>query len=289
MDNQPSAPPPPDTLVHSDSTLYHVQQLGTQNAGPAIVFETGLTMMSACWGWLAPELSRNFQVLLYDRAGLGWSEERPGLRDSPQLAGELHELLHTLNLSPPYIFLGHSIGALINLAYYKLFPGEVASLLWLDPSHPDLLLRFPSTRRQLKNFFFLLEACQLLASRNIPGFDLPLLQQVKGLPPENYLMARMFLKNPKHLRTSCREARSWNISSNFARGVSLGDTPLLVISAQKKSMKGWNIFQAELASLSMKSRHLTFTDASHVSLLANREHALRAAMEIHGFLQRLSL
>jgi hypothetical protein len=64
---------------------------------------------------------------------------------------------------------------------------------------------------------------------------------------------------------------------------------LLIISAQKKSMKDWSLLQNELSHLSTRSKHLTFTDASHLSLLTHQDHSARVASEIRSFLHQHKL
>jgi hypothetical protein len=41
--------------------------------------------------------------------------------------------------------------------------------------------------------------------------------------------------------------------------------------------------------LSSRAQHVTFTDVSHLSMLANHEHAGRVVGEINGFLSSLKL
>ena len=61
-------------------------------------------------------------------------------------------------------------------------------------------------------------------------------------------------------------------------------TPLLVISAQKNALRRWGEYQKELAALSENSKQVTFTDVSHLSMIAEREHARRVAEEIGRFI-----
>ncbi len=274
---------PPGEMLSANGSRYHARRWG--KGGQPILLEAGLTMMSACWGWLAPALADTHQVSAYARGGLGWSEERQGRRDSAQVAQDLDGLLNALDVHEPVVLLGHSMGAMFNRALHLLNPGRVSAMIWLDPTHPDQLAR----SRRMRSFFFLLEFAHLLAARNLPSITLRIVPHLSGLPPQDYHAIRHFLKNPRHLRTSAREARSWNASADHVRHTRLGDTPLLVISAQKNSLQHWTTYQQELAALSSRSRHITFTDMSHLSMLANQEHAKRMLAEIDGFLQRTDL
>ena len=289
MDNHPILSLPPGDLIISTGTRFHLQKRYSSVGLPNLLFETGLTMMSSVWGWLAPELASTANLFLYDRAGLGWSEERAQSRSVHQLALELRHLLLAANIQLPVIMLGHSMGALLQLAYSKLYPSDISALIWLDPAHPEQMIRGKSTRARMKAFFFTLEAASLFASRNLPRLERPFLPLIDGLPSREFEQARFFFQHPRHLRAAVREAREWEESCSFVRGTELGDLPLLIISAQKKSMKDWSHLQNELSRLSTRSKHLTFTDASHLSLLTHRDHSARVASEIRSFIHQHKL
>jgi pimeloyl-ACP methyl ester carboxylesterase len=274
---------PPGEFVLVNGSRVHVRRSGS--TGPTILFEAGLTMMSSCWGWLAPALAPSRRTLVYDRAGLGWSDEREGLRDAGQIARELDMLLNAAQVHAPVVLLGHSMGAILNRAFLRLNPARVAAVIWLDPAHPDQLPR----SRRMRSFFFLLEFAHVLAARNLPSITLRIVPHLRGLPEHEYRVIRHFLKDPRHLRACAREARAWTHSADNVGQTTLGSTPLLVISAQKHALGNWREYQRELALLSTRSRHVTFTEMSHLSMLANREHAERVAGEVSGFLDGLKL
>ena len=272
----------PGEMIAADRSRFHVRRY----EGPSertFILEAGLTMMSSCWGWLAPQLARKGSVLTYDRAGLGWSDEREGLRDAKQIARELADLLRELPPSGKTILVGHSMGAFCNRALLKQQPDIASAVVWLDPTHPEQLAR----SRRMQAFFFLLEVAHLLAARNLPANTLSVVSHLKGLPERDFQAVKHFLKNSRHLKTAAREARAWKISADYIRETKLGETPLLVISAQKNALKQWGAYQKELAALATTSRHVTFTEASHLSLLAQREHAWRAVTEIGAFVETI--
>jgi pimeloyl-ACP methyl ester carboxylesterase len=282
MDNDVMAAP--GELVAANGSRYHVRRFGGE-AGPVILLEAGLTMMSGCWGWLGPELGRFGQAIAYDRAGLGWSEECEGLRDARQAAAELRGLLEVLQVRPPVILLGHSMGAMLNRGFLRENRGFASAVIWLDPAHPDVAPR----SRRMRTFLFFLEFAHLLAARNLPSITLQIARHLKALPAQEYRALKWFLKNSRHLKNSAREARAWKLSADYVREVRLGETPLLMITAQKNALGGWADYQRELALLSTRTKHVTYTDVSHISMLAERAHAVRVAAEIRGFLEALSL
>jgi pimeloyl-ACP methyl ester carboxylesterase len=250
-----------------------------------ILLECGLTMMSSSWGWLGPELGKNFRVLAYDRSGLGWSEEREGLRSSEQVALELSSLLRVIGAKEPFIYLGHSLGAMHARAFHKIFPEALSGVVFLDGAHPEQMKRVKRIRLRMRNFFILLEAAELLARKGWAGVwsDFPITAQLKELPAQERQRALSFFRNARHLRTSLREARSWDNSAEFISGSTLGELPLLMISAQKNALPRWNELQTELATLSNRSKRVVLTEASHISLFSRQEQARKVAEAILGF------
>lgn len=273
--------PAPGEAVSAGGSRFHLRRFG-ESAERTILLEAGLTMMSSCWGWLAPELARVGTVLAYDRAGLGWSEERDGLRDAKQLATELAELLEALEIRGELVLAGHSMGAMFNRAFLKQNPGRAARVVWLDPTHPEQLAR----SRRMQTFFFFLEVAHLLAARNLPTITLRIVPHLSGLPRNDFQALSFFLKSARHLKTTAREARAWKQSGEYVQGVRLGATPLLVVSAQKNALRNSMQYQSELAGASSNSRHVTLTDVSHLSMLAQREHCMRVANEIISFIKQ---
>ena len=271
---------PPGELMTANGSRFHVRRFG-EGRGPTIVMENGLTMMSSCWAWLGAELGKFANVIGYDRAGLGWSDSREGLRDAGQIADELYGLLQTMNISPPVVLLGHSMGSLINRAFHRVHPTDTSAFVWLDPAHPDLVPR----SRRMRGFFFFLEFAHLLAGRGFQTVTLPLVAHLKGLPESDFAAIKFFLKSAGHLRASVREARAWKASAEQVRSQSLGNVPLLVVTAQKNALGGWANYQRELAALSTNTKHITFTDMSHLSMLAQREQVVRVGSEVRTFLE----
>ncbi|MBN2819763.1 MAG: alpha/beta hydrolase, partial [Bacteroidales bacterium] len=76
---------------------------------PTVILESGLGDGGTMSGWdvVQKEVKNFAQVCLYDRAGLGKSEKGPGSRTTIQIANELHALLESAKLTPPYILVGH--------------------------------------------------------------------------------------------------------------------------------------------------------------------------------------
>lgn len=106
------------------------------NAGPMLVFQSGLGDGLATWDPVVPRLPADVRAFTYDRPGYGGSSASPGPRDPCTTATEMHRLLQQAGLKPPFVLVGHSLGGLYQYAYARLYPDEVAGLLLIDPTHP---------------------------------------------------------------------------------------------------------------------------------------------------------
>ena len=149
-----------------------------------IVFEADEGAWSTHWGRLPEELGKVATAVVYDRAGLGWSESGPPPRDTETLARELHHLLQQIVPGRPLILVGHGTGGGILRTYAHRYPFETSALVMVDPDHEgfsDLLRReqvpLPATPSNLIGLSTLLARfglLRLLSARQSPNAHLPL-------------------------------------------------------------------------------------------------------------------
>ncbi|CAM3294557.1 alpha/beta fold hydrolase [Kibdelosporangium persicum] len=95
---------------------FHVQQLGSENTGPTVVFVHGLVMdnLSSFYYTLAAPLARNgIRTILFDLRGHGLSA-RPETGYTPQdSALDLLAILDELGVEEPVYLLGNSYGGVV--------------------------------------------------------------------------------------------------------------------------------------------------------------------------------
>jgi pimeloyl-ACP methyl ester carboxylesterase len=72
--------------------------------------------------------------LAYDRPGIGGSADDEELPTPRHIAQKLHVILAVAGAKPPYVFVGHSWGALLVRMYTALYPKEVAGIVYIDPT-----------------------------------------------------------------------------------------------------------------------------------------------------------
>lgn len=102
-----------------------------------IVFESGLGDDHTVWTekQLVADISEKSDVLLYDRAGYGKSENGPGPRNISTLSAELKKVIDNLSPDRKVVLVGHSLGGMIIRDYAVHNPSKVAAILFIDPSH----------------------------------------------------------------------------------------------------------------------------------------------------------
>jgi pimeloyl-ACP methyl ester carboxylesterase len=101
--------------------------------GPIIVLESGLGDTFKVWKGLIEHADIQGKFFLYNRAGYGKSKPSKSKRDGKTIAGELHSLLHQLQLMPPFILVGHSLGCAYTQIFAHQYSDEVAGMVLIDP------------------------------------------------------------------------------------------------------------------------------------------------------------
>jgi pimeloyl-ACP methyl ester carboxylesterase len=106
-------------------------------AGPAtIVLLNGAGVPLEGWQALYPGIERLGTVFAWNRFGIeGSGEPRPAQNGAVVIAS-LRELLAYAGLGPPYVLVGHSLGGLYANLFARLYPKEVAAVLFLEATHP---------------------------------------------------------------------------------------------------------------------------------------------------------
>jgi pimeloyl-ACP methyl ester carboxylesterase len=111
---------------------------------PTVVLEAGLGEGLDAWAKVQTQVAAFTRACAYDRAGVGKSGPGPKPRTSRQMVTELRALLSAAQIDGPYVHVGHSLGGLNAQLYAIEYPNEVAGLVLVDPSYPDMLVRLGS-------------------------------------------------------------------------------------------------------------------------------------------------
>src|SRR5579863_1391300 len=103
------------------------------SGGPAVLFEAGIAATTLNWHHIQENVSRFTSTAAYDRSGLGWSTPCRTARIPSNIAAELHTMLQSAGIKPPYILVGHSFGGLVVRRYAVSYPEDVAGVVLVDP------------------------------------------------------------------------------------------------------------------------------------------------------------
>ena len=102
---------------------------------PAVVFEAGGGNNHTTWSSILPRVGEFTAAISYSRAGRSKSDPATTPRTPENIVEDLRALLRAAKVAPPYVLVGHSIGALYMRVYAIKYPQEVAGLVLVDGSH----------------------------------------------------------------------------------------------------------------------------------------------------------
>jgi pimeloyl-ACP methyl ester carboxylesterase len=269
----------------------HILEAG--EGSPAVVVVPALG--DGVLGWLRVQraLAADTRVVLYERAGTGWSDPPPRGRQTPAgMAAELKLLLQAAGVAPPYVLAAHSLGGVVARQFAARYPGDVTGIVLVDSSHEQQGTRFrlpgglPSGVRHLARAVRLrlrwLGGRRLwYAMRAARGWREDLSREI---PAEHAAAARALWLSTRHRQTVVRE--SLVLAFPGPAPASLGDIPLTVLTqALREGDDDWERLQRELASLSSDSRHVVASDCGHYMHLDDLGLVVR---EIKDLLARIT-
>ncbi len=277
--------PPPGRMVDGGGFRMHLEVTGERRGGATVVLEAGLGSFSPNWHWVQHELAGHLQVVAYDRAGLGWSEASRAPRDAATMAEELFFALRAAGIDGPYVLAGHSYGGLVVRAFADLHRAETAGLVLVDASHPDQWARWPVPHAdliQLTSLRTMAVAARVGLFRMLDLFG----AVSDGLPDRQVAELNAHFALPRTSSTEAAQMRAWErVTRPFLHDAApLGDLPLAVMGVGVQPMGALTLdaLQEELPLLSTNSARRVVAGATHESLIAHREHAMRVADAIRA-------
>jgi pimeloyl-ACP methyl ester carboxylesterase len=248
------------------------------SGNPTVVLVQGAGEPSSIWAWIVPDVARDSRVCVYDRAGRGWSDPAPSQQDGFAIATDLDALLTSAHEPSPYVLVGHSFGGLYVRAFAARYPNQTAGLVLLDATdaHQFTLPTYPAFYEGYRRVSALFPSLARfgvgrLAYRSAYG----------GLPAEARAEQYMFWCTARHARSLRDEwAEAPRAMQQADSLVSLGNRPLMVLTALKDAQEGWSALQNEVPKLSSNSSHWTLSSATHSSLLEDKADAASASQAI---------
>jgi pimeloyl-ACP methyl ester carboxylesterase len=257
--------PLPGKLVDIGGYRLHLYCVG--EGGPTVILDYGLSGSYLDWYFVQPEIARFTRVCSWDRSGYGWSDRSPKIQIPSVIATELHTLLKRAGKEPPFILVGHSLGAFDVRMYAHLYPEQVAGVVLVDGSHPD---EDPTFSWRAK---FWLRFLQFTTPFGLPRWRRWCTQgaeQIRVRKAAFNCQSRVFRAHYEQ----------WSVFPESADEVrklgSLGDLPLVVIardpnakhrptssSAPSEAEQRWQRHQEDMGHLSSNSTFMVAEGSGH--------------------------
>ena len=242
----------------------HMVKLGEAEADkPTIILESGIGGNSLDWQRVQDDIAKFAQVISYDRAGYGWSDNPRQPRTPDNIVTELNQLLNNANVAPPYVLVAHSFGALYTLQFVEKYPEKVAGLVLVDSAHPEMLKPIniqPELRR-------------LRINTVLKRFGILRLLIKGALYQADYLdddaKAQYVAMTLQDSPNTFREAKPLFASKFDTPELQI---PISVISREpKEADEKWHDYQQKLVTMSDQAIHLISEKRNHYVMLATPE------------------
>ncbi len=274
-------------IVYLENSTLHLKCTG--EGSPTILLDAAAGNVSSSWGWVQPKISETTRVCSYDRASLGWSTQAQQDFSLDTVASTLHDALENRGEQPPYITVGHSMGALYARAFQAKYPSEVSGMVLIDGSSPRQLTEVPDFIKGSDEGAATFDMLSTVAHTGVlrlyftlgGGFDFA------SLPEGERREVEMLWSSPKALAHIRDELKTTNSIYEDAAALpdSIGSLPLIVITAAEPVNNVWPSLQQALADISTDSTKHTIENSSHMSLLFDQEHAEQVAAILKDFIQ----
>lgn len=275
--------------------------------GPVtVVFDAYSGGPSWSWAKVQPAVAEHTRACVYDRAGLGFSapSQRPATSDTA--VDDLHNLLKTARIAPPYVIVGSSYGGANAQLYAYRYPEQVAGLVLVEAHHEDEFERNNKvTNGRLSEMYAmalqLTNACIDHAEKGLmPGTEafnncVGPTQAAYGRKLAAVNMAHSM--SPAHMRVAAAEGANLKASEAQLRAARrpFGALPVVALvrtinpfsdpgkppSPLVKAMEAENLkIQSEVAALSTRGETRVVNGAGHIIHETKPEAVVKATLDV---------
>ena len=205
-------------------------------------------------------LSKQYKIVVVERAGYGYSEDTSKSRDVSEVLSETRQALAKAQVSGPYIILSHSMASLETLLWQEKYPSEVKAIIGLDWALPESYsqLRMHSQILRMARLGSQLGLLRYIPSRlyvpneNLSSSDRRLYQRIAY----RQILSQAMLNESLSVKENAKKVDD-KIDSQIP-------TLLLVSNGEGTSFskEEWRNYAARFAK-DQKNIELTFYDAPH--------------------------
>lgn len=205
-------------------------------------------------------LSKQYKIVVVERAGYGYSEDTSKSRDVSEVLSETRQALAKAQVSGPYIILSHSMASLETLLWQEKYPSEIKAIIGLDWALPESYsqLRMHSQILRMARLGSQLGLLRYIPSRlyvpneNLSSSDRRLYQRIAY----RQILSQAMLNESLSVKGNAKKVDA-KINSQIP-------TLLLVSNGEGTSFskEEWRNYAARFAK-DQKNIELTFYDAPH--------------------------
>lgn len=110
-------------LQINDASIYYE----IKGTGHPLILISGFTCDHTIWTPIVNQLSKHFQVVLFDNRGVGKTKDSAKTLSAELLVEDLRALIHLLDLKKPHI-IGQSMGGTVAQKFAATYPEEIGKL-----------------------------------------------------------------------------------------------------------------------------------------------------------------
>ena len=205
-------------------------------------------------------LSKQYKIVVVERAGYGYSEDTSKSRDVSEVLSETRQALAKAHVSGPYIILSHSMSSLETLLWQEKYPSEIQAVIGLDWALPEsyLQLRMHSQILRMARLGSQLGLLRYLPSRlympneNLSSSDRRLYQRIAY----RQILSQAMLNESLSVKENAKKVTS-SIDSHIPTLLMVSDGEGTVFSQEE-----WRHYATRFAK-DQEKIELTFYDAPH--------------------------
>lgn len=129
---------PPGRFVYVNGHSMHVYSEGDNQNAPLLVFLSGAATPAPVYDFkpLYALLSKDYRIVVVERAGYGYSEVAKVPRDIDTILAETREALRLAGEASPYVLVPHSLSGLESIRWAQRCPDEIKGIIALDIAVP---------------------------------------------------------------------------------------------------------------------------------------------------------
>ncbi len=287
--------PAPGQRVDIGGRKMHIHCLGS--GSPTVILESGLDSNgSLAWEKVQGPLSKLTRTCAYDRAGVMWSDPKPGPQTADGVAADLKATLSVARIEGPLVMVCHSLGGPYIMAFTRNNPDRVKGLVFVDCSHPDQITRLKPTPPSPSDLPWTTRIAPALAWTGIVRAMAPA-DESRGLPDRSRIVGKAYLAET--VEGTIKEMVSIPITlKQGGRLRDLGDRPLVVLTALEPyrpehlaaihfsqadglaMLASWKQLNLEAASWSKRSRQQDIPDSGHYIQYQRPDLVIAAVAEV---------